>query len=326
MALSSGNTTTTQVTPAVNAWLDTTLLQRAYPYFLHTRWAQVRPLSQGVGTVIKFRRYTNLDAQTTALTEGVTPAGQQLAITDITGTPLQYGNYVLFTDLLDWTVIENMKTEIAAMLGDNMGDTLDQVCRDTILAGTTVQYVQGVAGRTSVASGMIITGDEIRKAVRTLKGNNAKKITSQINPSTGWNTTPIRAAYIGIVSQQVEYDLKKDPDFVPVSEYPNPASALEGEIGALDEVRFFGATSNAKVFSAGGSGGIDVHGVQIFGQEYYGVTQISGHAAEVIVHPLGSSGSLDPLNQRQTMGWKATFVAVRLNENFGLRLEVAVSS
>lgn len=324
--MASGTTTTTQVTPAVNAWLDLTLLQRAYPYFLHTRWAQVRPLPTQSGTTIKFRRYTNLTAQTTALTEGLTPSGEQLAITDITGVPLQYGNYVLFTDLLDWTVIENVKTEIAAMLGDNMGDTLDQVCATTITAGTTVQYVQGVAGRTSVAAGMIITGDEVRKAVRTLKGNNTKKITAQINPSTGWNTTPIRAAFIGIVGQLTEYDLKKDPDFVPVSEYPNPASALEGEIGALDEVRFFSATSNAKVFSAGGAGSIDVYGTLIFGQEYYGITQISGHAAEVIVKPLGSSGSLDPLNQRQTMGWKATFVAVRLNENFGLRLEHAVSA
>lgn len=309
----------------MNAWLDKLLLQRPYPFFQHTRWAQVRPLPIQVGTVIKVRRYTNLTAQTTAITEGVTPAGEQLGITDITATPLQYGNFVTFSDLLDWTVIEDMKRELGNMVADNMGDTLDQVTATAITAGTTVQRVQGVAARTNIAAGMVVNGAEIKKAVRTLKGNNAKKITSQINPSQNFNTTGIRAAYVAIVSQQVEYDLKNDPDFVPVSKYP-AGDYLEGEIGSLDEVRFFGATTNAKVFSAGGAGSIDVHAIQIIGQEYYAITQISGHAAETIVHPLGSSGAVDPLNQRQTMGWKATFVAFRTNENFGLRLEVAVSS
>jgi N4-gp56 family major capsid protein len=87
----AGTTSTSQVTQAVSAWLDKTLLQRAYPYFLHTRWAQVRPLPTQVGTTIKFRRYTNLTAATTALSEGLTPEGEQLSITDVTASPSQYG-------------------------------------------------------------------------------------------------------------------------------------------------------------------------------------------------------------------------------------------
>lgn len=324
--MASGTTTTTQIAPAVNAWLDKTLLSRAYPLFVHTRWAQVRDLPASQGQTIKFIKYTSLSAATTALTEGVTPAGSQLANTNITASPLQYGDYITITDLLDWTVIENLKTEKAELLGDEMGDTIDQLTRDVLAAGTTVQRVQGVAARANIASGMVINAAEIKKAVRTLKGNNAKKITSQIDPATGFNTSPIRAAYIGIVSHNTEYDLKNDPEFVPVSEYANPSSAMEGEIGALDEVRFVSATSNAKVFSAAGAGSIDVHATIILGKEAYGITRISGHASEVIVKPLGSSGTADPLNQRSTMGWKITFVAVRLQENFMLRLEHAVSS
>ena len=58
----------------------------------------------------------------------------------------------------------------------------------------------------------------------------------------------------------------------------------------------------------------------------YGMTRISGAAIKNIIKPLGSGGSADPLDQRQTSGWKATFVAKILNQDFMLRLEHGVSS
>ena len=45
-----------------------------------------------------------------------------------------------------------------------------------------------------------------------------------------------------------------------------------------------------------------------------------------IFKPLGSAGAADPLEQRQTVAWKATFVAYRLNENFMYRYEHAVTA
>lgn len=80
------NTTTTQVTTAVNNFLDRTLLTRAYPHFVHALWAQVKDIPKNNSPVIKFRKYTSLSAATTALTEGVTPTGSSLSITDITAT------------------------------------------------------------------------------------------------------------------------------------------------------------------------------------------------------------------------------------------------
>jgi N4-gp56 family major capsid protein len=45
-----------------------------------------------------------------------------------------------------------------------------------------------------------------------------------------------------------------------------------------------------------------------------------------IIKPLGSAGSADPLDQRQTSGWKATHAVTRLNEAFAVRIEHAVSA
>ena len=134
-------------------------------------------------------------------------------------------------------------------------------------------------------------------------------------------------AYIGIISEKTHFDLKKDPDFVPVSEYANPDAQLgPWEVGKLDEVRFILAGSNAGYSSGGGAGSIDVHYTLIMGQEYFGITRVTGKAVEVIAKELGSSGVTDALNQRASMGWKATFVAKRLQEAFCVRIEHAVSS
>ena len=317
------NTTLTQVTAAVNNFYDKVLLRKAVPLFVHTRWAQVRDIPAGNTLVIKFRRYTLLTAATTALTEGVTPSGSQLAITDVTATVAQYGDFVTLTDLLVLTTLDPVLTETAEVLGIQAGDTLDQLTRDVIAAGTTIQYASTATTRLTVTSAMKLTKAEIQEAVRTLKVNNARKITSMIDPSTGFNTSPVDAAFIGIVHPRTTYDLKNIAGFIRVEEY-GQKKAMPGEIGALDEVRFI-ETTNAKVFASGGAGSIDVYGTLIIGTDAYGISRISGAAMKNIIKPLGSGGSVDPLDQRQTSGWKATFVAKILNETFILRIEHAVT-
>jgi N4-gp56 family major capsid protein len=146
-----------------------------------------------------------------------------------------------------------------------------------------------------------------------------------IQASTGVNTTPIHAAFIVVISPSTHYDLKSVSGFVPVKDYPNTREVLEDEVGSLDEFRFI-ETTNAKVFAGAGSGGVDVHADIIIAQHAYGISQIEGEALKSIYKPLGSGGTNDPLEQRATQGWKGTFVAKRLNENFLHRYEHAVSS
>jgi len=172
---------------------------------------------------------------------------------------------------------------------------------------------------------MKMTRAEVREAVRTLQANDAMKITKIVNPSTGFSTSPINAAFVGILSEDTLFDMKAITGWIPVEEYSNKNDVMEGEVGALDEVRFV-MTTNANRNASAGSGSIDVHETLILAQNYYGITRISGEALKNIVKPLGSAGTADPLDQRSTSGWKATFVAVRLNENFAVRIEHAVSS
>ena len=291
---------------------------------VHLKWAQVRDLPKHGSAVIKFRRYSLLTANTTALSEGVTPSGKQLAITDVTATVAQYGDFVTLTDFLQMTTLDPLLTETADLLGQQAGNSLDQICRDVIIAGTTVQYASTATTRATVTSSMKLNRAEIREAVRTLQNNDAMKLTRQVNPATGFNSSPLAACFVGIVTENTLFDLKNETGWIPVQEYASQAGVMEGEVGALDDVRFV-MTTNARIFAAAGSGSIDVHGTLILAAEYYAISRISGEALKNIVKPLGSAGTADPLDQRSTSGWKATFVATRLNENFAVRIEHAVS-
>lgn len=304
---------------------DRTLLYRAVPLFVHTKFGQVRDIPRNGGTnTIKFRRYGNLSAATTALTEGVTPAGSSLSVTDITAAVAQYGDYITITDVVDYESKDPVLVEAAEILGDQMGDTIDQLTRDVLAAGTVVTYV-GQSTRSAITATNLITATEVRKAVRTLKNAKARRVTRMINASTGIATEPVSAAYIGICHPDTTYDLQDETGWVPVEKYASTMKVMEGEVGKLNDVRFV-ETSNAKVFEGAGSNSLDVYATIIFGMDAYGITRISGEAVRNIIKPLGSAGTADPLDQRATSGWKITFVAKILNDAFMVRLEHAVSA
>ncbi|MDP4133549.1 MAG: N4-gp56 family major capsid protein [Bacillota bacterium] len=69
----------------------------------------------------------------------------------------------------------------------------------------------------------------------------------------------------------------------------------------------------------------DIYSTLIIGADAYGVTNIEGGGLETIAKQAGSAGTSDPLNQRSTMGWKATQTACILSPEFMVRIETACS-
>ena len=84
-----------------------------------------------------------------------------------------------------------------------------------------------------------------------------------------------------------------------------------------------GTKGNIAYPGEAGAAGRDVYSTLFLGADAYGITEIEGEGLQHFVKQLGSSGSADPLNQRATVGWKASKVAERLVESFMLRVETA---
>ncbi|GAF85193.1 unnamed protein product [marine sediment metagenome] len=321
------NTTKTQIPDEVNYVYQRVLLQAARPYLTHTKWAQVKDIPANSGTAsIRFSRYSLLAANTTALTEGVTPTGKRLVRTFVNATALQYGDFVTFTDKVLMETQDPILTENSKILGQQSGNTFDQLTRTVLAAATTIQWAGIRTATDEITANDILGKAEIMKAVRTLRGNNAEKMTSMIDATTGFNTKPIPTCYVAIISEDTLYDLEQNTStngFIKVEEYANKANVMEGEEGSLSSVRFILST-NAYVNSAAGADNNDVHYTIILAANAYGITRISGKALEYIVQTPGTTA--DPLKQRSTSGWKATFVAKILNEDFLLVLQHGVSA
>ena len=315
-------TTRTEIPAEINNFYSKLLLDRATPSLLHNRFAQIKDIPRKGGTnTIKFRRYGVLAAATTPLSSGVTPAGKQLSTTELTAIVLQYGDYVTVTDIVDMQSYDPVLTEVAEdVLGDQIGLTLDTLCRDIIAAGTTVQYASTATSTAEIGAAMKLDRAEVKEMVRTLRGNNAKPIMRMIDPSTGYNTTPVGRSFIGIISEDTLYDLDDATGWIPVEKYPNKSNVMEDEVGSVGNVRFLMSTE-AK--TKDGTLVTTVHCTLIFGTRAYAQTRISGEALKNIVKPLGAGE--DPLNQRATSGWKATYVARILNQSWIGRIEHAVS-
>lgn len=284
-----------------------TLLERLLPSLIHGQWGQKRSIPKREGSTINFRRFNSLAAATTPLTEGVTPAGNSLSIATVTASPLQYGDFVEISDMLDMVGIDPVITETTELLGEQAGDTFDQIVRDVVAAGTGLQYANGRASRATIVATDVLNSVEIRKAVRTLKRNKVKPVEGGF--------------YIGIVHPDASYDLQSDTMWQDVSKYSNAEAIFKGEIGKMWGVRFI-ETTNAKKYAGAGSGGVDVFGTLVLGANYYGIVDVAGsQKPDVIVKPFGSAGTADPLEQRSTVAWKSMFTAVRLQELACVRIE-----
>ena len=63
----------------------------------------------------------------------------------------------------------------------------------------------------------------------------------------------------------------------------------------------------------------------IFAADSFAVIPLAGAGMMTEVKPLGSAGTADPLNQRSTVGWKATTTTRILNDAWMIRIETGAS-
>lgn len=318
------NTTLTQVPAGIAAFYDKNLLMRSVAYFAHDKFGQAKSLPSKQSETIKFRRYSNLAVATTPLTEGTTPSGSQLAVTDITAKVVQFGDFVTLTDKIAMHVEDNVVMEATDILGDQAGLTLDTVWRDAIipnLANSTIYTIGGVSTtEASLVAADVINAKVLDVSILALKKSLAKKFTSLISGSTVVGSSAVRPAYMSIVHPDVVYDLEAVSGYKNTAEYAAQGDIQDGEVGAYKDIRFIEST-NAYVNADGGAVAVDTYHTAVFGKEAYGIVSVRGKGKmETFVKPLGSSGTADPIDQRSTVGWKASTVAKILNDAYAVSI------
>lgn len=281
-------TTIAGLTNETKRFYDLKLLERALPELIHGQFGQQRNIPPHQGMNIQFRKFASLDPATTALTEGTPPSASSISVSTVSATVSQYGAVVDGSDIVSTQAIDNVLTEVAELLGENMGNTLDIIDRTILVAGTNVQFASTSATRCHVGSGMFLDAAEIREAVRTLERANAK-------PYTG-------SQFIAIIHPDTKADLFGDGDILDAFQFAGTRGAsnpvFTGELGDYMSVKFIVST-NARIWGTAGLSNSDVYATLFIGKNAYGITELDAHAAQTYFVPPGGSHT-DPLAQYES--------------------------
>lgn len=337
-------TTTGDISARTSGYFSKELLKRAQPLIIVGRFGQPKPLPKNVGRVMKFRGYQHLPNQPKALTEGVTPAASKPTFRDVEAVIGQYGDYVELTDVLTDTHEDPLIPEFSDILGEQSAIMLERVTIGTLLSGTNVHFSGETGGviatnRAGVNQPLSLTLQ--RRVMRGLKRQLAQPITTVINASPNFGTSPIAPSFIAVCHTDCEADIREMTGFVAVEKYGS-YKPMDGEIGSVEGVRYCCTTVMEPIVDAGAAPAAgkpvesntgacaDVYPVLFFGKNAFGVIPLARSAngaspiTPMVLNPGVPRGG-DPLGQRGTIGWKAYHSAIILYDFYMARAEVAVS-
>ena len=313
------------LSPELKAFYDTELLENARTEMFYAQFAKRQPLPANHHGSVEWRKWNTLkDAE--ELTEGVIPTGQKMGQTSMTASIKQIGTYVSVSDQLELHALDNVILGATEELGASAGTSIDKRVRDTIVAGSNVQYCDKVAtggahtavtSRAGLDKTAKLTPDEVNKAVTTLKKLKARKINGK---------------YVAIIHPSVAYDLRSSKEWIEAHKYAAVTELFNGEIGELHGVRFV-ETTEAKVFnnstcpvkSAAGNEGTppatyySVDATLFLGEEAYRMIDPEGGNLQMIVKGKDEIGG--PLNQFSTVGYKAEMATKIVYEDRMVRVE-----
>ena len=307
----------------VQAVYDRMLLERAVDSQLFDIGAQVKSIPANSNAKKAFAyRYKNILPATTPIAEynGTNiKAPNKIVREEVEYGVGHYGDYIVYTDELDLYDFDNIRTSFLDILGDQADITIDTIRRDTLRGGNNVVYADGATDRAAVATGTKkLTVNDFKIMAVKLKNQRAKKFKRVIVGSTKVGTTPIRSAYLGIISPETTEDLRLLAGWKNVEDYSDYNKASEAEVGSIGDFRCLESTNNEPIDVSG----TNVYISYFFGENAYATTTLRGKKGIMTkVKALGSAGAEDPLDQYGTIGWKAICGCAILNEAWLIRTE-----
>ena len=261
--------------------------------------ADVQPTQQAMpGTGVTFTIFADIAAATSTLNEVTDVTPTALSDSQVTVTLNEYGNAVVTTAKLRGTAFLDVDSAAANIIGYNAGDSMDQVVREVLAAGTNVVYATGGSStptsRESVSTDDILAADDVRKVVAQLRAA---------------NVATFDGSYLGYIHPDVSYDFRSATDAAAwrtPANYVNPDGIYNGEIGKFESVRFI-ETPRAKKWTDASNGTsttgtIDVYATHIMGRQAlakaFSVQDGNGAVPKIV-----RGNVTDYLMRLQPLGW-----------------------
>lgn len=183
----------------------------------------------------------------------------------------RYGEMIDYTDEVEMFAEDKVQVHYREELGLLANRRSEDLVQLDMLSTTTVMYPGSATSLSSVGVDVTATDgsddelakisyDFVRKTVRRLVRNRAEKNTSIVTGSTKIDTRTVNKAFYSIVGPEIKFDLENltrgtgqetEYVYVPAYKYADAANLAEGEVGAMNDVRFIESESQVVYAGAG---------------------------------------------------------------------------
>lgn len=328
------------------------MLKHAQPIKVLSTFGSQKQIPQNKTDTVVFRRALPLDAGSNGapnvtasnylMQEGVTPAARTITYQDVQVTLQQYGVLMKISSKAESLYEDDIPADMVKLVGEHMGTLEELISYGVVRGGTNVVFANGTA-RTAVNTA--VTVNKLRQAARQLESAHAQLVTERLSASVNFGTSAIEPGYLVFIHTDLEADFRNltvnsVSVFTPVAKYGSQKPVHEREIGTVERFRIItspyfkpflaaGGTVTAGAFlSNGGTTGTtaDVYPIMVVGQEAWGQVALKGqNAIQPIYLPAKTITHANPMGQFGYVGANFWKNAVRLNENWMVRVEAAAS-
>ena len=293
--------TTSTLSPEVSTYYEKVFLERAEYELIMKEGAQLRTHPANEGRTVNFTRYNPLTVITSPIAEMSNPVTCAINASTVSMTLSEYGLITNHSKLLTLTGIDSGMKEKVQLVGQNMGETLDQLTQAELINGTSF-YGNGHAVD-SLASGDVLDACDIRQITKTLELNKAMPYADGL--------------YIGKTNPVSKYNLIGDTTWVNAKTYSDVKDLYTGEMGELYQVRWLlgkNVVSGTEATSTASSAVIRYYSY-IHGDNAFGCYDLSNDKPKLYILP-NAVDSNSPAGRVTYVSWAGTYATKILNSSW----------
>lgn len=295
------NVTTGTLAPGVSTYYEKVFLARAqYPLVLK-EGGQVRTHPNNEGRTVNFTRMNPFTVVTTPLGEMSNPVTCSINLSTVSMTLSEYGLTTNTSRLGSLTAIDvNMKETVSAM-GQNMGETLNQLVGAELQNGTA--YYGNDHLQYTFTAGDTLDACDIRAMVRTLELNKAMRYQDGF--------------FLGKTDPYSKYNLIADSTWVNGKTYSDIKDLYNGELGELYGVRWLlniNVMSGTETASTASSTVTRFY-TYVHGKDAFGVYDLEKDQPKLYILP-NQVDSNSPAGRISIVSWAGSYACKLLNSSW----------
>lgn len=291
----------TGLSQEVQTYYEKVFLARAQYELVMKEGAQIRTHATGQGRTVNFTRYNPLTVITTPLGEASNPITCPINASTIAMTLSEYGLVTTHGKLQTLISIDSGMKEKVELVGQNMGETLDQLVRTELQNGTS--YYGNDHTVSTFTAGDTMDACDIRLMVKQLEINKAMAYKDGF--------------FIGKTDPISKYNLIGDSTWINSKTYSDVKGLYNGEMGELYQVRWLlnkNVSSGIEATSTASSG-VNRYYTYVHGDNAFGVYDLEQDQPKLYILP-NQVDSNSPVGRVSFVSWAGSFATKILNSNW----------